>query len=174
VTCPPDCEKYPPDPLWRTIRGPVFSRHDMPDMLRAIYFESPEPLDGKRLGRLIDEAWTSDDHPTWSLDIPTWWEMFMAAGFVTDCRRLRRPRKARTLWRGCQPGFERGMSWTDNYDQAVWFARWREASLGPGVIVSAVVPADMVLARFVHGRKEAEWVLDPYELENLEISVTTS
>lgn len=171
--CADDCELSSlHEPLWLVSPGsPVtYGRNDMPAVLAdAFYWHGLlEHVGRDRLRAMIGDAWTSAEFPTRTVDTDTWHDMFTAVGFVTDCRRLRVPRVARTLWRGCLPGFEAGMSWTDDLARAQWFAK-RTAFRVAGHVVSAVVPADMVLARFVHGREESEWVLDPQRVADLDI-----
>ena len=62
------------------------------------------------------------------------------------------------------------MSWTDNLEQARRFAAKPQYG-GKGIVVLTVVEPSSVLARFVHGRCESEWVIDPCYLEVVEVDV---
>lgn len=154
------------DPLY--LNGGVYliGRNEMPLRL-GDWWCSPkdEPYDRRRLRNLLMGAWPDAEYPAHLLDPMIWWEMFTEAGFVSDCLHHRPPRRARTLWRGCAPGHEHGMSWTNRREVAERFAG-RFASRYGGVVVSVVAPPSAVLARFLHVRDEAEFVLDPMWIED--------
>lgn len=166
--CPPSCEiNGLDDPIcWDGNR--LLGRNELPTALWAAWDAWELSGDRPRLRRLLTEAWTGAEYPTREIDEDDWLDMFDEAGFVTDCRRLRRPRITHVLWRGCQPGFEFGMSWSDSREKAQWFAdRHADVFKRQGIVVELEVPAAAVLARFRHGREEREWVLDPRIIRTL-------
>ncbi|CAN0411810.1 unnamed protein product, partial [Phaeothamnion confervicola] len=71
------------------------------------------------------------------------------------------------LWRGCRPGHQTGMSWTDDPLRAEWFGRRFAGSRGK--VVSVGAPPDAAFGRLVHLRNKAEWILDPTWLAEVEI-----
>jgi hypothetical protein len=67
------------------------------------------------------------------------------------------------LYRGCDYGRRRRMSWTEDEKLATWFAS-RTALIVPewACVVTAVVPKNRLIARFEKERSaEPEWVMDP-------------
>jgi hypothetical protein len=62
------------------------------------------------------------------------------------------------IYRGCSLAFARGMSWTLDRDQAIWFA-WR---LQGNLIITAILPKIDALAFL--GGSESEVVLDPLRI----------
>jgi hypothetical protein len=123
--------------------------------------QSLESIDRNRFARLLADAWTDAEHPEGAVEAWVWVLWFDLVGFVTDCRRTVAPVGPQRLYRGCKPGGERAMSWTDDIRIARWFAGRFSAVLGPGTVVSCTAPPAAVMARFLHGRGENEWVLDP-------------
>src|SRR5262249_22437546 len=119
---------------------------------------------GVRFPSLVSDVWTSAEFPVQYIGVRRWREMFNAAGFVSDTG-LPAPEKPLTVWRGAANGRGRGMSWTRDYDKAVWFAS-REALWGEHnpAVYEATVPPRAVLAMFMdpEGRKESEVVVNPF------------
>lgn len=154
------------------------ARNDFPPVLLDAYrldaFDYRSSSGRRLLRACIEAAWTSADSPAARVDPYDWYEMFTIAGFVTDCRRIRRPRRSHRLYRGCKIGGEMGMSWTDDLTVARRFAVMIGSRCSDDYhVVAAEVSADLVLGRFVHGRGEAEWVLNPCRIdEEIEWKVT--
>lgn len=72
-----------------------------------------------------------------------------------------------TLYRGCSKGREFGMAWTDDREQADWFAHRFGQMFGPPTIVTVEVPRAFVFARIMGARRENEWVLNIVNLSEV-------
>ncbi len=167
--CTNDCEMGSfDDPIWKVGNGPVtVGRNDMPLRVWDAFHSNGGLLDSRRLRTLLADAWTMAEFPAVALDPFDWEEMFRTAGWVTDCRRCRRPRQPKVLWRGCGPGAERGMSWSGERHIAVKFAGYRRPG---GVLARVVAPPEAMLGHIRHGREECEFILDPSFLGVAEIT----
>jgi hypothetical protein len=177
--CYEDARKAGADPLWIVSgRSYTCGRDETPGRLLAWWEGLPRrperefgPVlaagDRARLALLLREAWTAAEHPAHKVDPYVWADMFQEAGFVTDCRDVTAPdwETEVRLYRGCHPDWRLGMSWTDDLTVARWFANRHDWWGLPGIVVGADVPGHAVLARFVHDRREAEWVLDPWWID---------
>lgn len=70
------------------------------------------------------------------------------------------------VWRGVSPGREEyGLSWTDDYDKAIWFKRRFERDGSEGYLLSAKIKKEDVLAYF-NSRNESELVVDVFKIKN--------
>jgi hypothetical protein len=76
-----------------------------------------------------------------------------------------------TVWRGCEQGRERGLSWTTDRATAEGFARGKRYINKNPTLVRAEIPKRHIFAVFV-GRNESEIVVDPRRLRKLRTSVT--
>ena len=68
-----------------------------------------------------------------------------------------------TLWRGCYPEYQAGMSWTTDRATAAWFAGRMDHHGMKGHLYQVTVPNYLVLGQF-NSRQEAEVVLAVSEL----------
>lgn len=71
-----------------------------------------------------------------------------------------------TVYRGCQSGRERGLSWTADLKVATGFAVGRRCINAQPKLVTAQIPKEHVFAVFLD-RSESEIVLDPRRLRRL-------
>lgn len=111
---------------------------------------------------ILPGAWmdteNEEQHRTSSL------ELFRAAGFVTDAPN--KPEGRLTIYHGVENGeSELGIAWTLSLDVARWFAQRFGRH---DHILRGEIDADKILAYLV-GRHEEEIVVDPLEVENIEI-----
>ncbi|MDP9471923.1 MAG: hypothetical protein M3Q71_14880, partial [Chloroflexota bacterium] len=112
------------------------------------------------------------EHPSAS-GVGTVVSLFRAAGFVTDSPGTEPPTGPLTIYRGVSSLWgergeritRRGVSWTEDRERAVWFAR-RFSFNGPGTLLTAEVFPEHVLGIF-HGRGEVEIVVDPKRLRRV-------
>jgi hypothetical protein len=74
------------------------------------------------------------------------------------------------VWRGCERGRERGLSWTLDRDVAKRFATGQRCINGNPTLVKAQIPKEKVFAVFVD-RNESELALDPRRLKKLTIEL---
>ncbi|WIE81309.1 hypothetical protein [Curtobacterium sp. MCSS17_016] len=119
----------------------------------------------------LEAAWTMAEWPARTLSTDLWLTLFGTVldngeylNHTTPATTAELPELI-TLYRGATDETSRGMSWTDNLEQAQWFAT-RLTNIGyPGARVYEIGALNtMVLARF-HSRGEDEWVLDPTMFE---------
>jgi hypothetical protein len=97
-------------------------------------------------------------------DVPVdmWLRLFEATRYTSDFSVSRRPRFPLRLYRGATAANKKGLSWTTKLDQAIYFARSRQAPGAVAHIWIATVPARQLLAYL--GGWEHEYVVDPREL----------
>lgn len=72
------------------------------------------------------------------------------------------------IWRGCEGGRERGMSWTANRSDALKFARGMRVSNKVPTLVSAVIPKQHIFAVFAE-RGEHEVVVNFRRLRKINV-----
>ncbi len=72
------------------------------------------------------------------------------------------------VWRGCERGRERGLSWTTDRATAAGFAEGKRCRNKAPTLVRAEIPKQHIFAVFI-GRQESEIVLAPRRLRRLEI-----
>ena len=70
------------------------------------------------------------------------------------------------VWRGCEQGRERGLSWTTDRAIAAEFAQGKRCRNKTPTLVHAEIPKQHILAVFTE-RQESEIVLDPRRLRRL-------
>jgi hypothetical protein len=78
-----------------------------------------------------------------------------------------------SVWRGCQRGRERGLSWTTDRTIAEGFASGKRCINSEPTLVSAKIQKWHIFAVFLD-RKESEIVLDPRRLRNLRAEALTA
>jgi hypothetical protein len=71
-----------------------------------------------------------------------------------------------TVYRGCQAGRERGLSWTIDQSIAIEFAHGKRLPNRTPMLVTAVIPKEHVFA-VVFDRSEQELVIDPRRLRQV-------
>jgi hypothetical protein len=107
---------------------------------------------------LMEEAWATNITPEAVIPAAHWIDAFRAAGYLTNVEDSRPcPTEALTLFRGTERRYRCGLAWTDSLDVAEDFARQAGES---GVVFSAEVAPDQVLARYNTARSEREYVVD--------------
>ncbi|MDO5683618.1 MAG: hypothetical protein Q4G46_12440 [Propionibacteriaceae bacterium] len=133
----------------------------------------------ERVLPLIRRLWVETESPSACPD--AWAEIWVAVRRASDPTRVM-PRADRRrlaalgqrvrVFRGAQPGTERGWSWTLERAVAEDFARRHDDEEGAsaGVLCTAEVSRDAILALFTGGG-ETEIVLDPAELTWSEVTV---
>ena len=90
--------------------------------------------------------------------------MFVDLGYVSDDDELVPPEAPLTIYRGGEPD---SIAWSESLDTAKWFA----ARFRPHQNVwRATAHPDVILARF-HGRGEREVVVDPRNLEDVQLLI---
>jgi hypothetical protein len=72
------------------------------------------------------------------------------------------------IYRGCEAGRVRGLSWTTEIGVAESFARGKRWSNDRPTLVSALIPREYILALFL-SREEREVVVDPRRLKRVSI-----
>jgi hypothetical protein len=119
-------------------------------------------LDGDDLREVIRTAWDMPEFPARYLPVSQWLAMFREAGFTSST--APRPTEPMTLYRGCDRGHQRGMSWTSDFDTAAWFAM-RGFNAWPTVYRAVVQPhAILAICDEPDGRNEHEVIVNPHTL----------
>lgn len=110
------------------------------------------------LAEAVGLAWRGPI-PTTELPVCDWVEMFHAASEFFEHPQ---PPGDGSLYRGCHPDFQCGMSWSDNWRVAKAYRTRSAQILGEGQVYTTVgVDRSEVLAYFSHQR---EYVVDPRRL----------
>ncbi len=119
------------------------------------------------LRRVILDVWQTAEFPAALLGTAAWVELFRAAGFIDRDKELddeEAPTEPITAYRGTTLGRRRGMSWTTDRTQALWFANRCALTGGEAHIFKVAVPHGVLLAFYGDdeaGRGEHEVVVDP-------------
>jgi hypothetical protein len=112
---------------------------------------------------VIGSVWSVAEYPQDSLPRRFWLEMFRAADYTAGSRPAQRPPASVILWRGCQLGRQRRMSWTSDRAIAERFATAGIRGRLPGVVYrTEAKPSALLCAN--ESRNESEVVVDPREL----------
>jgi hypothetical protein len=120
-------------------------------------------ITSKVLPFVIGSVWSVAEYPQDSLPRRFWLEMFRVAGYTVGSRPAERPTASAVLWRGCQLGRQRRMSWTSDRIVAERFATASIRGRQPGVVYRTDARPSALLC--VNGsRNESEVVVDPREL----------
>lgn len=144
-------------------------RNDLPHLLVAHLRD----LSDDDLRTAIAQAWTRAEWPEQALPASTWVALFDTTGYQVDGKpgNIEDLPTTVTLWRGATLDRRDGMSWTGNPQTAKWFAR-RFTGMDQGTALFRItVPREYVLARFVEGREEDEYVVDTTTFEDDEYTV---
>jgi hypothetical protein len=146
----------------------LLGRSKGPGLLCDWFFGDELNSEQKRnlVREVILEVWSGADRPTYKLPAWLWILWFQMAGFVSEPKGMQRPAEPMMLYRGANhpTRFRRGMSWTDDLDQARWWADRLPRPSGPGVVYVAEVPPENILAINHdpdHGRGEHEFIINP-------------
>jgi hypothetical protein len=122
-------------------------------------------LDKELLGELLAAAYTDNEYPVNNTPggVYALRSMFKDAEYLTDAPGIDLPGENITAWRGCEPEYKLGLSWTRDREQAAWFAeRWDKG----GEVYETSVHPDAIMGYFLD-RGEAEVVVDPLMLGDL-------
>lgn len=110
-------------------------------------------------------VWTDAESPLKALTPGDVIAMFRDVGYISDSDQPQ-PLSGTRLYRGCSPRYTRGVSWSLDPKQALWFAnRWSGSAGAPAknrVYYADVKPKD-ILGIFV-GRGEWEVVVDSHNI----------
>ena len=162
-------------PSWRTVDSVLLSRdwggdggrNALPDHLDD-WDRHESPLDADDLHGLVVNAWSSAEFPERHLPRRRWTELFRRAGYAV-------PEEPLILYRGARSRRRFGMAWTTALTTARWFAERDVRSLGArsAYVYRAWAPPVAVLCDVDQvegdgGRSEAEVVVDPTKLLNIE------
>jgi hypothetical protein len=120
------------------------------------------------IARGIEDAWTSAEFPMTWMHKREWKYLYNLVGFLEDDRRAERPVEPVTVYRGATRGLRLRWSWTDDLDQAEWFANRLRSTGNDARIWTMKVPPQQVLAHFTKSRGENEWVIDPTGIKIIE------
>jgi hypothetical protein len=112
---------------------------------------------------VIGGVWSVAEYPQDSLPRRFWLEMFRVADYTAGSRPAERPSASVILWRGCQPGRQRRMSWTSDRAVAERFARAGIRGRLPGIVYRTDARPSALLCANT-SRNESEVVVDPREL----------
>jgi hypothetical protein len=77
------------------------------------------------------------------------------------------------IWRGCERGRERGLSWTTQRDVAEGFAQGKRCVNANPTLVSAVIAKPHIFGVFL-SRDESEIAVDPRRLRRIESRASSS
>lgn len=153
-------------------------RNDMPAALIYAVFEE-RLTDSVEIAKGVQAAWTMCEWPSRAADRELWMHVFDKAVpeghylLETAPRPIADLAPNQTLWRGATEEHALGMSWTDDYDRAYWFATRLEGAFGgaKSLVYSLNAPREIVLARFNESRGESEWVLDVDDLTMADLEI---
>lgn len=155
--------------------GSIPGRNDLPAALYEMWVSGDFGDDSGLLAVALEQAWTLPEFPTDLVDLDAWAELFGECGFIDNDQVAKIPEPVPTLYRSAAKEFRHGMSWTDNYEKAIWFDN-RNLRWGFETVMLKLTPDRFdVLAHF-HGegtRNEDEWVVHPaatYNAEQIEVS----
>jgi len=155
---------------WREARARL-GRNDLPGALVDVW----ATLTVEDLRKAVAETWTAAEWPERNIDADGWLMLFDECGYMVDGEPADRDAlpEVVTLYRGSTLDRRAGMSWTDDLATARWFAgRFTGTRMDTGTSVWRIeVPSTYVLARFVEGRGESEYVVDTSDFEPDEYEV---
>ena len=134
-------------------------------------FVSPY-LSDEDYGTMLKECWIMEDNPNQDKNVPIKMAIELFRRAKKDCIMDKEEQEyydnlpeTLTLYRGVSEGRERlGLSWTDNYDVAVWYQKRFKEWGRDGVVLKAEVKKEDVLAYFKH---DNELLVDVTQLRNI-------
>lgn len=135
-------------------------------------FVSPY-LSDKDYGTMLKECWIMEDNPNQDENVPIKMAIELFRRAKKDCIMTKKEQEyydnlpeTLTLYRGVSEGRKRlGLSWTDNYDVAVWYQKRFEEWGRDGIVLKAKVKKEDVLAYFEH---DNELLVDVTQIRNIE------
>lgn len=128
-----DCERSSLDSVFW---DDGMDRNEMPEALIRQWRNGV--VNTEQLRYLLGDAWTMPEFPLSAAPMNVWLEMFRAPGFVSDCRHEGPPNAPVQLYRGAMVGWERAMSWTTDFDRALWFVQRNVDAWLPATVVGVV------------------------------------
>lgn len=151
-------------------------RNDRPAVLFDSYWSQAFGEDLDLLAIAVEDAWTSAEFPARLVDEESWLTFFDEFPFLDNHTIMpNTPATIPTLYRACAEGYENGMAWTDDYEQALWFYR-RNLTFGNTTVMLKLNPQRAEVLAHFHGeggRNENEWIVHPVATEAAEqIEVT--
>ena len=135
--------------LYMLIQGPY----------KMTWFRFVSPyLSDEDYGTMLKECWIKEDNPNQDENVPIKMAIELFRRAKKDCIMDKEEQEyydnlpgTLTLYRGVSEGRERlGLSWTDNYDVAVWYQKRFEEWGRDGIVLKAEVKKENVLAYFEH------------------------
>ncbi len=148
----------------------TFDSYERTVALVYVMARAPTPVDGLRIfldwGNLCDAPWWNRSHFADSLR-PARAQIDLA-DFLGPAERhfFDSLPDIVTVWRGCERGRERGLSWTTDRATAEGFARGKRCINKNPTLVRAEIPKRHIFAVFI-GRNESEIIVDPRRLRRL-------
>lgn len=138
-----------------------------PDLVLELFEAGALAREG--LHKAAWRAWVATEYPEQNGGTERWQGLWESLGFIDDDGPAVRPAEPLRLYRGV--GDEReveegpyGMSWTDDLDQAQWFAERFSYGQGEGMILVADVEPERLYAHFTE-RMESEWLVQTRGLD---------
>jgi hypothetical protein len=139
----------------------------------ALYYAMVEEENHRARLSLFLKHWSSCDAPwIWRSDLANALRLTLMHVSLTECL----PEDAREwfdalleeieIYRGCQRGRERGLSWTTDFNVALGFAQGKRCINTDPTLVTAVIPKRHVFGVFIR-RNESEIAVDPRRLRRL-------
>lgn len=159
------------EPKWDQF-SKMMGRNELPLAL-CLAYRTGVISDPAEIAKGIEGAWVSAEFPQEILDEDDWSELFAFTGFIRDDQPGPRPTGAKTLFRGSSFELRTRWSWTEDIDQASWFADRIRSSGGDASLWEVTAPAVALLADFTSdfGRGEREWVVDTNGLDIRELGI---
>lgn len=144
-------------------------RNDAPALLHDLVLR--EKIDLDATPGLVASAWCAAEKPRDLLPVDLWVEFFSKAGYTHDGVRAEKPSEPLRLYRGATSKLRRHMAWTTDLDIADSFAFDNLRGRERGVVYTALVPPEALLA-FIGaeiGRGESEYVVSPSLLPRVRV-----
>lgn len=149
------CRKTSDDPDFLFAAG----RNEAPRRL----FMIEHGLSEDDLRRVILDVWQMAEWPVPCIGERAWLRMFRRTGYISESGKPR-PETCTVAWRGTRlTSRGRGMSWTNDLEQARWFAqRWALSGVDAGVFTALIRPhAILAILDSPEGRQESELIVNP-------------
>ena len=137
-------------------------------------------LSEKDFAHYIEDCWISEENPNQDVNVTkkqslSWFKQATKTLLMNeeDYAHWQNLPNEVHIWRGVSIGREPyGLSWTDDYDKALWFKnRFNKKGdngevIEQGYLLEAIVPKDLIIAYF-NTRSEAECLLDVFKAKRL-------
>ena len=168
--------------MYRQIIFDVIDRCELPILCariqsayRMTWFKYCSPYMGiKDYAEMLKECWVTEENPNQDANVSTTEAvtMFRKAKGLMDAdeqAHFDALPEVVNIYRGVSPGREKfGLSWTDNREKALWFKGRFEHGDEHGILLTATIAKDDVLA-YINARDEQEVVVDIHKLENVQV-----